>query len=1177
MLITQRESKLGPNAMDEGGFQIKKSETNQSTEFNEGVSTTVPTHGWRTYAAFGTLCLVTFIVALDSTIICVAIPTIAEDINASAIEAFWCGTSFLLASTVIQPPIASLSHVFGRLPAILSSLTLFTVGSIVAALAKNVSVLLAGRTLQGLGSGGIVALTYVIATDLVSLRERGKWFSLISLTWTLGSIMGPLIGGALVATSWPWLFWINLPFCGLAYIAIPLTLRIKRKGGISTDMKLKEFDWIGSVVFIGSLTSFLIPLSWGGVMYDWSSPRTAVPLAIGIVGIIGFGFHTVYSSKYSRCDPLIRPSLFTSLTSVTAFFATVIHGIIAWCIIYYVPLYHEIRGSSALDAGVALLPFTGTVAPGAMLVGLLVTKTGLYRPFVWMGWFFIPIGIGLLMMLERQTETWRWVLIYLTGGIGLGVLYSAQAFACQAGASNADLPFASGLYAFCRNLGQCIGVAVGGVAFQNEFEKQIKKSSQFSDKATEWAKDASALVQVVRKLPPDMELMKDTIINGYIKGLRIVWLVLCALACVGLVASLLGISSKTLDREFETEHGLADNVRRKEGELTVEAKVPTPHRVKASSATCNPHPQPTSRPNVNANVDSAQHDMASASPFSSELSSPASFVTARDSGVDKSTAASSPVQDNPCPYRDARQLPRELKAHCQIFLEEQLYTCAINLLNSVAGSGASKRASTNRKSTAVPPPNHLALLATLVVHPLHTTRAEKKEHLDVPSQALDYLRNLLTIVGPINAGFRTAFRFHSIPRFGRKWGHHTHANDSDASDGDVSVDDEQLRGKISNEGSLWSRGQDFWSTVGWAFNCSTLYPHRWQYWKVWLGFMLDVLEADWNERERIDKEAHRATSEDGEMPRESREEAIILMYMDQQDGRTHGNKGILKALFADGSEISSSAFREIFDKEPKGPRKQVTKRKREQVLDLENDKFGDYFEDESQSSGISEPPTPQKPKDTRKSASAGAYQPGLVESISFRLRLFKLLSAATHATRKRSDLDRLYEGYATSVKLLPLQTFALLVSQRPNPLIAAAHITITKELFHILLPYSYKNPAKVDREADSQGCLTTPMLEQCYILNPANTVAVDDNAKLSLVVENAIQLLWTCEMLEYSESFAEAAEKGIKARETKAKKRRTGKMKGDATDSVAQDVLEHSGQRIRILLEALKTMSEVEE
>ncbi|KAF5677960.1 hypothetical protein FHETE_1480 [Fusarium heterosporum] len=560
---------------------------------------------------------------------------------------------------------------------------------------------------------------------------------------------------------------------------------------------------------------------------------------------------------------------------------------------------------------------------------------------------------------------------------------------------------------------------------------------------------------------------------------------------------------------------------------------------------------------------------ASSSPC---LSSPSSFVTAQDA---KSTAASSPVHENPCPYRDARPLPRDLKAHCQIFLEEQLYTSAISLLNSIAASGASGRTPT-KKPVPIPPPSHLALLNTLIIHPLHTTRADTKDRLDVSSQALDYLRNILNIVGPINADFGTAFQFSSTPRWGRRWDQNANGNDSDMSDAESNGDEERLRGQLANDGSIWNRGQDFWSTIGWAFNCSVLYPKRWRYWKVWLDLMLDVLEADWNERERRDQETQQANGQANDTPRMARNDSIILTYMNQQNGRQNGAKGFVKALFADGSEISSSAYREVFDKEPRGPRKQSKKRKREQVLDLENDKFGDYFDDESMSSGVSEPPTPTKPKDTRKLGTAGAHPPGLVESVNIRLRLFKLLSAVTWALKKPAELQRLYEEYTASLKLLPLPMFTLFACRRPNALLSEAHITITKELFDLLLPNSYKNPSKVDPEGDAEGCLTLPMLEQCFVPHPANTVALEDNAKLSLVVEDAIQLLWACDLMVYSESFEAAVEKGITARETKAKKRRTGKVKGDEMDVLAQEVLANSAERIRVLLEVLKTTQEAE-
>lgn len=122
--------------------------------------------------------------------------------------------------------------------------------------------------------------------------------------------------------------------------------------------------------------------------------------------------------------------------------------------------------------------------------------------------------------------------------------------------SNSDLPFAARFYAFCRSLGQGIGVAVGGVTFQNEFRKQVEKSPEFASKANEWAKDASALVQILKKSSSSMQLMKDNIIDGYIKGLRTVWLVLTLLACIALLVSLICVKAKSLDRKFETEHAL---------------------------------------------------------------------------------------------------------------------------------------------------------------------------------------------------------------------------------------------------------------------------------------------------------------------------------------------------------------------------------------------------------------------------------------------------------------------------------------------------------------------------------------------------------------------------------------------------------------------------------------------
>lgn len=434
-------------------------------------------------------------------------------------------------------------------------------------------------------------------------------------------------------------------------------------------------------------------------------------------------------------------------------------------------------------------------------------------------------------------------------------------------------------------------------------------------------------------------------------------------------------------------------------------------------------------------------------------------------------------------------------------------------------------------------------------------------------QAYQYLRTVLNKAGPVNADFRTAFQFHPGPRFVRRYGESAHHDDESDSDEEMmGLDDERIRGKISNEGSLWSLGQDFWNTVGWAFNCSVRHPKRWRHWKIWLEFMIDVLQADWDERARLDEKLHQANDEQGEIPTKWREESIIVMYMNQLDGRTRNLNDIIKALFADGGDLFTTNFHEIFEKELKGPRNEIDiskKRKRDDFFDIEHDKFGAYFDDDSMSSGTSEPSTPTKSRGGGLKFDSGeACESGLAETLGFRFRLFRLLSVAAF-TLQPSSLEDLYSRYTSAIKLLPMESFGLFMSELgepENPLIFASRITIIRELFNLLVPSSSKDPYKVDRVTSEVGGLSSSILEYCYILHPANTVAVEDNAKLSLVVEAALHLLVEGELIEYSPSFAAAAEKGITAREGKVKSRRAGKMRANLTDELARQVLTSSGK-----------------
>ncbi|KAF7535129.1 hypothetical protein G7Z17_g13261 [Cylindrodendrum hubeiense] len=145
---------------------------------------------------FLVLSLVTLTQAFDATCICVTLPTIASELDASVSESLSLGTTFLLATTVTQPIFSELSHVVGRKPAYLTALAIFMGGTIICGCARNSIVLLVGRSVQGAGAGGPQALSAVILTDLFSLRQRARWVSFLNISWALGTIAGPLLGGA---------------------------------------------------------------------------------------------------------------------------------------------------------------------------------------------------------------------------------------------------------------------------------------------------------------------------------------------------------------------------------------------------------------------------------------------------------------------------------------------------------------------------------------------------------------------------------------------------------------------------------------------------------------------------------------------------------------------------------------------------------------------------------------------------------------------------------------------------------------------------------------------------------------------------------------------------------------------------------------------------------------------
>jgi hypothetical protein len=346
-----------------------------------------------------------------------------------------------------------------------------------------------------------------------------------------------------------WIFWINLPFAAIGFVLIPLVLKLNHRTS-NFMAQLRRVDWFGSFIFVASTTSFLIPITWGGVLYSWTSWRTLVPLILGASGLIGFVFWEAYGAR----EPLVRLSIFNNRTGVLGYATTFIHGMILWSLLYYAPLYFEaVKGYSPVVAGVALFPQTFTVAPASVAVGFAITATGRYRWSLWVGWFLTTLGMGLLYLLDVGTSIPAWIFLGLVSGLGLGILFPSMAFAIQAAASSEDIAFAVSFFAFFRAFGQSIGVAVGGSVFQNQMREKLLKFPLLADKAAEYSSDAASLVQIIKSMSHD-DPQRLPLMHAYADSIKVVWAVMCGLAGLALLLSL-GIKGLSLDVALATEQG----------------------------------------------------------------------------------------------------------------------------------------------------------------------------------------------------------------------------------------------------------------------------------------------------------------------------------------------------------------------------------------------------------------------------------------------------------------------------------------------------------------------------------------------------------------------------------------------------------------------------------------------
>ncbi len=408
----------------------------------------------------------------------------------------------------------------------------------------------------------------------------------------------------------------------------------------------------------------------------------------------------------------------------------------------------------------------------------------------------------------------------------------------------------------------------------------------------------------------------------------------------------------------------------------------------------------------------------------------------------------------------------------------------------------------------------------------------------------------------MNGDLQEAFAFSGVGTSSRRGGSGRRRTGEDVSP--INDNLHSINSELATTGALWSKAEDFWQVIGWAFNCSVLHKNRWERWSLWLEYMIEVLEQDWEIR------GQRVGSTDGDEAddQDPREQSMIVMYLSSEGATTNREKKVLRAVFADASPRTLAEFPEIWRNEAKERNKDSAVKKRDIKIDIEEDDYGDYMEEDDDSDlqdvNSDPPPTPSSATVANSGSTTNTAEPlGGMDATILRLRLLSLLSTVSAMLPHMfTRLVILYDIYLEHIRPLPLPTFFLVMSPSSlNLFTPAAASSLTQFILRSIIASSAPLPPKDDLEQD--------ILERSYLPYAANTGSIADNAKVSICIETLLRLLDKYVGLVWSEELRSAMETGIEAREAKAKK--GAKKKEDVENN--RRWLRGSAQRIRGVVE----------
>ncbi|KAJ6508457.1 major facilitator superfamily domain-containing protein [Mycena sanguinolenta] len=494
--------------------------------------------GKKLVLVFIAMLLSLFLIALDETILSTALPTIASDFDAFALQG-WVATAFLLSQTVFILFYGQLLSIFSAKWVLVSAIMIFEAGSLVCGLAHGINLLIVGRTIGGLGAAGMIVAMIQVISQATRLEDRPRLFGIFGAVFGLSSVIGPLIGGAFTdKLSWRWCFFINLPLGAISIAGV--TFLLKSSPPLGSDRSKRTYrdifrqtlrlDYVGATLVAGAITSLELSLQWGGNTKPWNDK--AVIICFVVSAVLG-GIYVAWEAWLGE----------TAMTPTTIFKSGSVWAILVYAFLgrfslfvfsYYVPIYYQAtHHHSATRSGLDLLPFMLGTVFAVIVSGQISTKIGRYWLFLVMAPIFLAVGSGLLYTLTPSTPNWHVIIFQILCGIGVGMGMQNIIVAMQVEFADEPglLAQATSMASFCQFFGGTVGLGAAEPVFSSQLAKYLLK----------YAPDAPAMIveesplAIYTALPAEMI---PGVVRSYTEALRTVFILSVPVAGLGLLATL---------------------------------------------------------------------------------------------------------------------------------------------------------------------------------------------------------------------------------------------------------------------------------------------------------------------------------------------------------------------------------------------------------------------------------------------------------------------------------------------------------------------------------------------------------------------------------------------------------------------------------------------------------------